>query len=86
MLIETEAEERFVVIIFIIGGISIWGLFAPLGYVYDEVGSQKPRCGKFYSSTACKTSFGFAATQGYSFVEMFLSKLFFAEFLEKFFH
>ena len=78
MVKETETKETlsFVVIVFIIGGILIGGFFAPsFNYVYDEVGLQKLRCGKFYSSTACKTSVRFTARQGYSFVETFLSKI-----------
>ena len=52
MLKETEKTLGFVVIIFIIGGISI-GRGAdllpppPLGYDYDKVGSNKPHHGKF---------------------------------------
>ena len=33
----------------------------PSGYAYDEAGSKKPCLRKFYSSTACKSSIGFAA-------------------------
>ena len=44
MLKETETEETldFAAIIFIIGGISIWGagLLLPFGCTYDEVGSK----------------------------------------------
>ena len=85
MLKKTETDEglSFIVIIFIIGGILIGegalALPPPFGYVYDEVGSQKPRYRNFYSSTACKTSIGFTAGQGYSFAKTFLSKIFFAD-------
>ena len=42
MLKETRTEETLCfIIIFIIGGISIWGasLLPPTGYAYDKVGS-----------------------------------------------
>ena len=64
MLIEIEKTLSFVAIIFIIGSILIKeraGLLDPFGYAYDEVGSQKSRHGKLYSSTAPKPSIEFTA-------------------------
>ena len=76
MLKETEKTFGFVVIIFVISGISIGrrtGLFLPPLLVYDcdEVGSNKSRHGKFHSSAAHKPFIGVFFHRNVSFQNIF---------------